>query len=1126
MVQSNYGAMTQGLKLYTDGMRRLIKQRLAAAFPNKWWEQGVLAAFDRHGPQHRNLYSNAAKDPDRDKIDLLDPGHFEKVIAHHFGRAFREVFHDYKKTQSWLLQAEVTRNTDTAHSRTGDMLADDVAYGLYAMLQILRAAELPEATDVDAIYRGVLGMPQDSTEAGNLPKVSASPRETTPARQGDLPYWWQVCTPRQGFRNPANIDESLFAATLGGVFAGAARDEFLDPVHFLSHTHFTENLTRMVRDTVSRLGGGDGSSVTEIQTPFGGGKTHALLTLYHLINSPDRAITIPGVRDALGGLQIPQQSRVLVFDGYEAGAEPTMKEDGASVSTLWGELTHQVGTGVYARLMMDSDGRGQAPGNAVFRQVLEEAAPCLILLDELVSYLVKLKFSTSTRSRNSYRQTVQFLQDTLQLVGNTPGVCILLSLPQSLREFGGLDPEQLQRELGILEEIQPRADRVVSKRTPVNDDEIYLLMSKRLFESVDSEAADRVVQAYRDIYSKTPSSYDPAVTSQDYMRQQKAAYPIHPELIDVLYKKWSTAPDFPRTRATLQLLASIIADQWANQREAYSIQSAHVNLERERIRTRIVSAAGSGGGFDGVIAADIIGGDAHADMQDGDRGSDYARHQIGRGVATTLLMHSFGGRERSGATSHELCLGTVSPNVGPEYVAEVLNTLEERLWYVHREGEALSFQTRPNIYRVIAQTAAEQPVSAVSERLRAEVDAVIGAADGFRVLSWIGENGQVPDNPEPSIAVLSPRFAVSGADGNAGPASDASLRQLWDRVGGGLRQWRNALILVTPDQELWGRAEEAVREVLAYDSVIASTQGKDVNLTQLELRDLRSRGDAKRDSLRTSVATAYRWVYYPEESGLVTASLAVPATTGEKIARRVVQRLSDQDYGAPKILSKMGAVYFNARVGPRLWKDEGEALDLSEALRRFPQWTFLPLLPNREDTLRNCIREGVSQKLWAVAIGDIASSEYQTLIETPEEFDNLESLFDGSASLLKGDLLQLVREELIPVVEPEPSVEDSQDTPSTPDGEPDPDGPPGPPLIPPPARRLSRVRLNLRDLAVGKTNNLQPYLFRVLQDQDAGAELTVTIEVSSDAGIPEEVLNRRIVEGLEQLDINIGWEEG
>ena len=212
------------------------------------------------------------------------------------------------------------------------------------------------------------------------------------------------------------------------------------------------------------------------------------------------------MRDALGELEIPPKARVLVFDGYEAGAEPIMKEDGASVSTLWGELTHQLGVGVYSRLIMDSDGRGQAPGNAVFRQVLEEAAPCLILLDELVSYLVKLKFSSIRRTQNLYRQTVQFLQDTLQLVGNTPGVCVLLSLPQSLREFGGLNPEQLQRELGILEDIQPRADRVVSKRTPVNDEEIYLLMSKRLFESVDSEAADQVVRAYRGIYARTPAS--------------------------------------------------------------------------------------------------------------------------------------------------------------------------------------------------------------------------------------------------------------------------------------------------------------------------------------------------------------------------------------------------------------------------------------------------------------------------------------------------------------------------------------------------------------------------------------------------------------------------------------------
>ena len=568
-----------------------------------------------------------------------------------------------------------------------------------------------------------------------------------------------------------------------------------------------------------------------------------------------------------------------------------------------------------------------------------------------------------------------------------PGVCVLLSLPQSRREFGGLDPTQLQRELSILDELQPRADRVVSKRTPVNDDEIYVLMSKRLFETVDTDAAVQVAQAYRQLYEKTPGLYAPAVITQDYLEQQQKSYPLHPELIDVLYKKWSTAPDFPRTRATLQLLASVVADQWSNQRQAYSIQSAHVDLDRERIRTRIVSAAGFGGGFDGVVAADIVGGDAHADMQDQRRGSEYASHRISRGVATTLLMHSFGGMERSGATARDLRLGTVAPNVGPEYVTEILNSLQETLWYVHTEGEMLRFQTRANIYRVIAQSADNQPNTAVADRLRSEVDRVIGVSPGFRIMPWVGDDGQILDNTDPSIAVLPPRFAISKQQGTDTLSGDDKVHDLWDRVGGGFRQWRNSLILVAPDQELWERAEEAVREVLAYDSVVSSVGRSGFDLSQTEINDLKSRRDAKRDSLQTSVATAYRWVFYPADNGLQNLALPSPATSGEKIDGRVVKRLSDQDYGTPKILPKMGAVYFNARVGPQLWKDASEALDLSEASRRFPQWTFLPILPQREETLRSCIREGIDQGLWAVAIGDTSSLTFQRLIETPTDFD-------------------------------------------------------------------------------------------------------------------------------------------
>ncbi len=1116
MTETNHAALGRGLKLYTDAMRRLVKERLTASFKGHWWERGVLDAMTT--PQRRGLNRELDRNPGADRADLLDAGHLVRVVTKNFDRAFEDTYHNFKQTQSWLLQVGETRNT-WAHPRTGDMLADEVGHALYAMAQLLRPAGLPEADEVEAIRKQVLGMTQ-----AEAPAV----REAMPATKGQIPYWWEACTPREGFRDPAHIDESLFAATLGGVFAGSARDEYLDPKRFLSQTYFTENLTQMVRDIASRMSGGQGPAVTEVQTPFGGGKTHALLTLYHLIGSPQEASKIPSVAEALGGVRIPAGARVLVFDGQEAGSEPAMKEDGASVNTLWGELAHQVGVGIFHKLVIDSDGRGEAPGNAVFRQVLEEASPCLILLDEIVSYLVKLRYSSSRRTLNLYRQTVQFLQETLQLASNVPGVCVLISLPKSRREFGGLDPEQLRNELSIMEELQPRADRVVSKRTPINDEDIYVLMRRRLFERVDAGAAERVADAYRQVYEKTPGLYDAAALTPEYLEQQRAAYPLHPELIDVIYKKWSTAPDFPRTRATLQLLAGVVADQWANRREAHAIQSAHVDLERERTRTRIVSAAGAGGGYDGVVAADIVGGDAHADMQDRNRGSDYARFHIARGVATTVLMHSFGGMERRGGTPQELRLGTVAPNVGPEYVTEVLSSLEETLWYVHREGDSLSFQTRPNIYRVIAQRADEQSQSIVADRLRTEVDGVIGTAAGFRVIPWAGADGQIPDNPDPAVAVLDPRYAV-GESGNGGTTAGADrerVRQLWDRVGGGLRQWRNALVLVAPDREFWGRAEHAVREVLAYESVVGSAGRKSIDLSNLEVKDLESRSRAKRDSLKTSVATAYRWVFYPDEQGMEPLSLPVPATTGEQIARRVVQRLSDQDYGAPKVLPKMGAVYFNAKIAPSLWKDETDALDLSEASRRFPQWTYLPILPNREETLRSCIREGVSQGLWAVAIGDVATSKYQALVEKPEGVDGLATLFDGSASLVKGEMLQLIREELRPEEpgsEKDETGSESKQAPAEEHGKAvrkisD-------QVVPPPPKRLTRVRLDVDDLAVAKTNNLQPYLFKVLQEQDAGAELSVTIEVTSDAGISQDVLNQRIVEAFEQLGISVRWTE-
>lgn len=1107
MTASNHAALGEGLKLYTDAMRRFVKEQLISAYPNSWWESGVVNAL---GDQQRNnVKRDMEKAPDKAKEDFLDAAHIQTVIGKNQA-AFKQHFGNYRKWQSLLGQVATARN-EHAHSRSGDMPADEVGHALFAMEQVLGAAKLPEATKIEALRKDVLQIE---------PAAKEDVREVKPAKAGELPYWWQVCEPQDGFKNPAAIDESLFAATLGLVYAGAAREEYLNPKKFFEQTYFTESLKTTIRDVASRLNGGEGPAVTELQTPFGGGKTHALLTLYHLINSPKESLSVPGVAEAIGDVRLPADAKVLVFDGQEYGVDPWVKEDSTTISTLWGELMYQANPRLFREYIVDSDARGDAPGSANVRKVLQESGPCLILIDELVSYLIKLNFSNNKKATNLYRQTVQFVQELFQLVGNMPAVCAIISLPQSVKEFGGIKPEQLQQQLGVLEDIQPRADRVVSKRTPVNDEEIYTLISKRLFKKVDDDAAERVAKMYQATYERTRGMYEPTIFSADYALQQVEAYPLHPELIDVLYKKWSTASDFPRTRTVLQLLASVVADQWVNRREAYTIQSAHVNLERERVRTKIISAAG-GGGWDGVVATDIIGGDAHADDLDTRRGGDYERYHVARGLATTLLMHSFGGRTRVGALTHELRLGTVAPNVGPEYVTEILETLEQSLWYVHREGELVRFLTKANVYRMISQRAEQLSPVQVREELQNAVAQASGSVDGFQVISWAAEDGAIADSPNLRIAVLEPSFAVQqDVDKDAVPDK---ITRLWERSGSGFRQWRNALIIVAPDADLWTRAEDAMREVMAYRAVLDSVGKGGVEVTTGEKKDLEDRAKDKKESLRTSIATAYRCVFFPDDEGLGIVSLPVPATRDEYVAKRVVDRLSDITYGKQKILDNMGAVYFDARVAPRLWKDEGEALDLSQALIRFQEWTYLPMLPQRGPTLRTCIKDGLREGLWAVAIGDNKAAKYQRLIESPEELDNYGELFDGSASLVRGDMRVLIREQL-GIAKPGPGPG------PIPGPEPGPGPKPGPggrtpAPIPKPAHRLTHVKLTLSDMSIGKTANLQPYLFRVIQEHDAGARVVLHIEIDSDAGIPEDEIERRILEGLEQLGIDASWEK-
>lgn len=78
----------------------------------------------------------------------------------------------------------------------------------------------------------------------------------------------------------------------------------------------------------------------ELQTNFGGGKTHSLLALYHLFSGED-INELAGIEDVLKASAVSSvpETRRAVLVGFEMSpAEKYPKADGTIVRTLWGEL--------------------------------------------------------------------------------------------------------------------------------------------------------------------------------------------------------------------------------------------------------------------------------------------------------------------------------------------------------------------------------------------------------------------------------------------------------------------------------------------------------------------------------------------------------------------------------------------------------------------------------------------------------------------------------------------------------------------------------------------------------------------------------------------------------------------
>lgn len=507
---------------------------------------------DALGPEQKTFWDSNLRDGKR-ADQLIDWGQLRN-----FALKNKDLFPELGKRANNLPStfSEITdvRNA-LMHANDIDPIEGDMVMSKLVLL--MRDFGMIEAADqVKVIKEAVLptSAPVNQAEKAEPTTTKAASAVTTPRP------WFTVVRPHDDIRR-GRLDESVFAANLSDVRNNTGPDVYLDPAIFFRKTHFTAGLKTIARRVIAGMNGdGDADNrILSLQTGFGGGKTHALITLYHIATQGSE------IKDYLpdGTLQaIPtfRNANVAVFTNQTLdAAQGRITDEGIHIRTIWGELAYQLGKLDAYEIIRQNDEQRTAPAG-LFRKVLAQTKPALILIDELADYCLKAASQTVGGSTLA-DQTISFVQELTEAVGASEEAVLVVTLPASRTEMGDSD-----KAANVLYTLQQRVARVGKDTEPVDKEEIFEVIRRRLFDDLGDESAMKAtVNASAELYRELGTAIPTQATRSEYKQRMLKSYPFHPELVDLFRLRWASNHNFQRTRGVLRLLAAIVSDLYQRQ---------------------------------------------------------------------------------------------------------------------------------------------------------------------------------------------------------------------------------------------------------------------------------------------------------------------------------------------------------------------------------------------------------------------------------------------------------------------------------------------------------------------------------------------------------------------------------
>jgi len=1102
MAKSNRERVGHAMDLLAEGLRTYVEREMESKYGEKWVEiarQGV--------PGNDRLFSKMKQTPNLDTAACLGImwDQWNTVFGNTLGKAERSIVSELRDWRNRWAHQETFSN-------------DDAYRALDSMERLLNAVSAGEQMEAVKALRQDL-MRDGFERAWRNEKRKVTSVEGKPV--SGLKPWREVVTPHPDVSS-GKYQQAEFAADLWQVHMKEASSEYLDPTEFFKRTFITDGLRELLSRGVQRLAGKGGDPVVELQTNFGGGKTHSMLALYHLFGSVPAA-DLPGVDQVLkeAGADVAKNVRRAVLVGTRiAPGQPHTKTDGTVVRTLWGEMAWQIGGKDGFKVVKEADETGTNPGDAI-RELFKKYAPCLVLIDEWVAYARQLH-DDLVLPAGTFDTQFTFAQALTECAKSADRTLVVMSIPASESPHQRVDDSITNIEVGgergreALKRLKNVVTRVAATWKPASPDEGFEIVRRRLFLSLNNEQAvqrDLVARAYVDMYGAQPQEFPSGTREAEYERRLRAAYPIHPELFERLFNDWSTLEKFQRTRGVLRLMAAVIHSLWEKNDGNLLIMPANVPIDDPHVQFELTRYLDDQ--WVPVIEKDVDGPHSLPLAIDRDN-PNLGRYSACRRVARTLYMGSAPTTKAAnrGVDDRQIRLGCVQPGESVPTFGDALRRLGDRATYLYQDGARYWYSTQPTVTRLAEDRAAQLRADAVHDEIVSRLKRATSQRGEFSRVHVCVPSGDVTDDPEVRLVVLGPEFThtQNAADSLASKEAAAIL----ESRGASQRNFKNCLVFLAADANRLADLENAVRQFIAWQSICDDREK--LNLDAGQARNAESRRTAAEETIGVRIPEAYCWLIAPSQK---THQAKIEFTASrlqgqDSLPSRAIRRLkSDSNlitqWAGPLLRMELDRV--------PLW--QGDHVKVSQLADYFARYVYLPRLRD-ERVLVAAVREGASRLTWEsetfayARAWDERSQRYIDLVVATDA-DVMES-----GLVVKSDVAkQQFANELESIAG---TVESKDSTTSTPVSSSE--------LSESGESHKPRAPIRFHATAQLPPERISSHAGKVAQEviqhlaAIVGSEVDVTLEirVETSGGIPEHVV-RTVSENCTTLKIQFGFED-